>query len=365
MGPLAVFVSPHGFGHAARACAIMGAIRRARPGVGFEIFTLVPRWFFVDSLGDGFRHHPLRTDVGLVQRTTLHEDPEATAQVLARFVPFDAACVATLAELLGRLRCRAVMADVSPLGIEVGRAAGLPVVLVENFVWSWVYRAYLDEVPALGRPVELLEESFARATRRVRCEPVCGHAAADLVVGPVSRRPRSGRAETRRALGVPEKRALVVVTMGGTPWRADDLAPLRRRDDVSFVIPGGAADYRTEENVQLLPHRSRHFHPDLIAAADAVVGKVGYSTVAEAFHAGVPLGFVPRERFPESPWLERFIATRMSGVPISEAEASSSSWASRVDELLALPRCPRESGGADAAGELVLDMMDLEAGVAR
>ena len=61
---LAYFVSPHGFGHAARACAVMQAVRTAWPDVVFEVFTLVPEWFFAESLGSGFRHHLLRTDVG-------------------------------------------------------------------------------------------------------------------------------------------------------------------------------------------------------------------------------------------------------------------------------------------------------------
>ena len=73
------------------------------------------------------------------------------------------------------------------------------------------------------------------------------------------------------------------------------------RRDVTFVIPGGADDYLWQENLVLLPHHSRFYHPDLVAAADAVVGKVGYSTVAETFHAGAPLGYVPRTRFRESP----------------------------------------------------------------
>ncbi len=49
MGSLAYFISPHGFGHAARACAVMSAILERMPGVRFEIFTEVPRWFFVDE----------------------------------------------------------------------------------------------------------------------------------------------------------------------------------------------------------------------------------------------------------------------------------------------------------------------------
>lgn len=51
---IAYFVSPHGFGHAARSCAIMSALQAREPGIGLEIFTTVPRWFFAESLAAAF-----------------------------------------------------------------------------------------------------------------------------------------------------------------------------------------------------------------------------------------------------------------------------------------------------------------------
>lgn len=356
---LAYFVSPHGFGHAARACAVMQAVRTAWPEVVFEVFTLVPEWFFAESLGSGFRHHLLRTDVGLVQRTTLEEDPEATARVLSRFVPFDAAAVCILGDLLRRLGCAAVLADISPLGIAAGDAAGRPTVLVENFTWDWIYEAYFETVPALRLPARLLGQAFGLATVRVRCQPVCGEVAPGQTVQPISRPPRSARGQTRRELGVGDDQPVVLVTMGGTPWRPGVLAPMLARRDVTFVIPGGADEYRWQENLVLLPHHSRFYHPDLVAAADAVVGKVGYSTVAEAFHAGTPLGYVPRRRFRESPDLERFIGERMAGIEIDPLEAESSEWVGRVDDLLGLTRRPELGDGARQVAAIVAQLLDV------
>ena len=64
MSAVAYFVSAHGFGHAARASAVMAALRRRSPDVALHVFTTVPRWFFDDSLRGVFTYHPLRTDVG-------------------------------------------------------------------------------------------------------------------------------------------------------------------------------------------------------------------------------------------------------------------------------------------------------------
>ena len=55
-----------------------------------------------------------------------------------------------------------------------------------------------------------------------------------------------------------------------------------------FVFAGGVSAYRQEGNLHFLPFESDFFHPDLVHAADLVVGKAGYSMIAEVWAAGVP-----------------------------------------------------------------------------
>ena len=85
---LAYFISPHGYGHAARAAAVMEAIHQRRPDTRFEVFTLVPAWFLADSLTAPFSYHPLLTDIGLVQKNSLIEDLPQTLRRLDDFLPF-------------------------------------------------------------------------------------------------------------------------------------------------------------------------------------------------------------------------------------------------------------------------------------
>ena len=84
---IAYFVTPHGFGHAARAAAVMVALQEIDPAIQFDIFTQVPRWFFQDSLVRNVRYYHVCTDVGLVQTTSLHEDLPATVRRLDSFFP--------------------------------------------------------------------------------------------------------------------------------------------------------------------------------------------------------------------------------------------------------------------------------------
>ncbi|NIO06707.1 MAG: hypothetical protein GTO40_01480, partial [Deltaproteobacteria bacterium] len=94
---IAYFITPHGYGHAARASAVMAAIQQRTPKVRFEIFTQVPRWFFQDSLSEPFGYHPLLTDIGLAQKTALSEDIPETLNRLDDLLPFDAPLIQDLA----------------------------------------------------------------------------------------------------------------------------------------------------------------------------------------------------------------------------------------------------------------------------
>jgi len=339
MPTLACFITPHGFGHAARACAVMAAAQRRIPGLRWEIFTRVPEWFFAESLTGPFALHPTDTDVGLVQVDALHADLPATVERLARLLPFGAERVGTLAAQVQALGCQAILCDIAPLGIAVAQAAGLPSVLVENFTWVDIYAEYMDECPALQPFSDEMARWFAAADVHIQAEPVCQPApTASLTVPPVSRRPRAGRSATRDRLAIPEGAQMLLITMGGVDFQHSYLERLARFPDVHFVLPGNHTTRVAPANVHLLSPRSGIFHPDIVAASDGVVGKIGYSTLAEVHAAGAPYGYVSRPHFRESDVLSAFVREKMSGFAIDAGELGDGRWIGRVPELLALPR---------------------------
>ena len=354
---IAYFVTPHGYGHASRAAAVMAALLELDASIRFEIFTQVPAWFFESSLGESFGYHPLLTDIGLAQKTALVEDIPETMRLLDTFLPFDGAKIKPLARWLNRLDCQLVLCDIAPMGIVVAREVGIPSVLIENFTWDWIYEEYVSDDGRMKRHVAYLAEVFNAADYRIQTEPICRQRPADLTTAPVSRRSRTSRRQVRQALGIPQQAKAVLVTMGGTPWRYPFLHTLADRAGVFLIVPGadgkqGLGDGRvsTHDNLVLLPHHSHFFHPDLVNASDAAIGKVGYSTVAEVYWSGVPFGYVARRKFRESAPLVRYIGDVLPGLAITEAQIEDGSWISLLPDLLALPRVSRQ--GANGADEV-------------
>jgi UDP:flavonoid glycosyltransferase YjiC (YdhE family) len=355
---IAWFVTPHGFGHAARACAVIEALGERMP-LALELFTTVPEWFFAASLKAPFGYHAVRCDIGLAQRDAMDEDLDATVRELDAFLPWPAALVDGLAEAVRARDCEAVICDVAPLGIAVARAAGVPAALVENFTWDWIYESYVDRVPALARHAAELARWFAAADLRVQTEPRCRPWPGAVVVPPVARLPRRSRDDIRRELGIEPGQRVVLVTMGGIPW---DYAAMVAGggprlpglpEGVVLVVPAGAAEPRRLPWARLLPFHSELYHPDLVAAADAVIGKLGYSTLAECWCSGVPFGFVPRPSFPESPVLAAAITNEGAGVEVSADALTAASWG-WLEGVLAVPRVDggRRRGNAQAASAI-------------
>ena len=335
----------------------MSAIYEMDPLVYFEIFTTIPSWFF-DPLESPYTYHPLMTDIGLVQETPLSADLAGTVERLNRFIPFDDSEISRLAMKIDGLNCELVICDIAPMGIAVAREAGVPSLLVENFTWDWVYQEYMEHHGRLKHHVDYLGRLFSEADYHVQTQPVCSMKAADLTVLPVSRKARCVGNEVRQRLGIPEGAKMVLITMGGVPENYWSLKGLKLPEDLYLVVPGGSNAFRVYDHLITLPHHSKFFHPDLINAADAVVGKVGYSTLAEVYHGGVPFGYIKRAHFRESEILAVYIERHMSGVAIKEESFRDGDWVSDVSRLLEMPRIRRKGpNGATQVAEFVCGLL--------
>lgn len=356
MTRVAYFVSPHGFGHAARASAVMTEIRRLRPGVRFDVLTEVPEWFFSDSVSGGLAYHPFDCDVGLVQLSPLVEDLEATVERLEAAWS-DPTRIDRLAEVLGSLEAELVIADISPLGLAAAAAASLPAVLVENFTWDWIYRSYPGAPQGMTAHAHRLEQIFSAVDLRIQTEPVCQHVPSALTVPPVSRSPHQDAAAVRQRLRVPEGEPMILISMGGVRWDPSRLRLVECEEGPWIVVPGGSEEgLRRRGRVVLLPFHTEFHHPDLVGAADVVVGKLGYSTVAEVFCAGTAIAFIQRPHFPESPILAAWVEEHMAARCLSEEALLDGSWLSLIAGLVPdrgqIPPTPR---GAETAARLIIE----------
>jgi hypothetical protein len=352
---VAAFVTSHGFGHAGRASALLEALHARRPDLRVELFTDVADSFLRSSLALPYTLVRTGSDHGMVQRGPFHADLDATAEVVEKLVDGLPAAADEIGARLRRSGCTLVLCDIDPLGIVAAERAGVPSVLVENFRWDWIY-AGLPEAPAsLRTSAARLGRLYGRADLHLQVEPLCDPVERGVrIERPIARGARRSRDEVRTTLGLGPSERVVLVTTGGVPAEPGSLERCFSRADVTFLITGAARTER-RRNVVLFAQDEPIYLPDLVRAADGVVAKLGYSTLAETWREGRPLLRVPRSAWPEGPVLSRWADAHMPGFEVPEAAFLQGEWLERIDELLAQPAgAPQPRAGQDDAAEAIL-----------
>lgn len=355
---IAYFITPHGYGHAARASAVMQALQRIIPAVHFELFTEAPEWFFQSSLEVGYTYHNFAGDVGLVQVGPFDEDLTATVQKLKWLGSTEKERLDFAAQILEERKVSLVLCDIAPSGIQAAQKCGIPSVLIENFTWDFIYDGYRDREPELQAIGQQLAEIFRQADYHIQTRPVCRSDEPALTVEPVSRRPKSSRGQTRSRLQLSDTEQVVLITQGGIETRLRGIEALKAFSNLRFILPGASEQATWDENLIRLPHHSDFYTPDLVYASDAVIGKLGYGTVAEVYQAGLPFGYIPRASFPETRPMTDFVRAEMQAIELPYADFRDGNWGEFPYRLLELPRVERSgANGADQIAEFVGELI--------
>jgi hypothetical protein len=363
MKTIAFFITPHGFGHAARSCAIIDEIQRLRNDIRILIFTTVPKEFFADSLGKNFYYYSTVTDIGFIQKSSLDLDIPWTIKSLNEFYPLDTERLSSLFPVLDKWHVKLIVSDISPMGIQIAKMKGIRSVLVQNFTWDWIYGFYATQIPKFQKIATILHDIYKWADHTIKAVPYCTDSPSDITVPPISRRVRKTRDQVRSELGIEEGQRMVLITMGGVPeemgFLTQRLLGELREESIVVVACSNREYLKREENAIYLPRFSQFYHPDLVNAADGVMGKLGYATIAEVVNSGVPFAFVMRDSYPETDRLKEYVNSLGNTLEVSYQEFRQGDLAQKLKALPSLGRRPpRAQNGALQAGQYILHVLE-------
>ncbi|HSM26209.1 MAG TPA: glycosyltransferase family protein [Anaerolineaceae bacterium] len=328
------FISSHGFGHAARACAIIEKLSLINNNKIF-IFTETPKWFFENSLKSDFEYFSIQTDVGLVQENPFVEDLEKTLIELDKFFPFKEEINQKIESILLNNKINLIISDISPLGVFLASRLKIDSILIENFTWDWVYTFYLENYPALKKYIDAFEEIYKMAKFHFTCEPYCNPTARSILTAPIFREPRQPKELILNQLSCSPDDNLILISMGGIPIEKLEYEKYRSKSNYKFIFPvRNVSQIQHIGSIIYLPHNHTFFHPDLVNVSKLVVGKVGYSTITEVSSMKKPFMYVGRKKFPESEILETYIKSHSISDSFEFEELFSETWYLKVTDML-------------------------------
>lgn len=332
----------------------MAALKSRNPNTSISIYTETPVSFFSQSRITEFQYYAVKTDIGLVQNSPFQSDLAATiGQLKSWNESFDVRS-SEMATNLIKSHTDLVISDISPLGIASARKAGIPGILIENFTWDWIYEPFLPDYPEFKPIIEEFRAVYENADIHLQLEPVCRLSEkSSLTIPLVSRMPLKTWDETRHELEISSDHLLGIISMGGIPFTYTKLLDgIRIPDNVRVAVLGNFESVAAVGNVIQIPHESDFYHPDLVSAADFVIGKAGYSLIAEVITQGKPFGYINRSDFRESPCLDQFLRKFPNTVEVKPEFCDLSEV---MDRLCSFPKINYSlQNGAEIAADFIL-----------
>ncbi len=304
-------VTGHGFGHAVRSSLVMRALID-RHRFSITVRTSAPGWLFPADVAV----EPATLDVGVVQKDALTPDLAATAQWWERLLLHDfERRVAEEVAAIERINPDVVVADIAPLGVAAGKAAGRPTVVEANFLWDWIFEGYAASSPILEALAPKVTAIYEQADRIYRTPFSDGMERYQNVtdIPLIARRSTLGKEAARLLLGLPRDEPLALVSMGGAGL---DRFFHRLNRRLTVARPFTFGDEPGERDGMIVLPRS-FAHVDAMAAADLVIGKLGYGLCGELAAIGRGILYTPRTDF-----VEYFTLAREIGklVPTEEVD---------------------------------------------
>lgn len=329
--------------------------------------TEAPHWIFSER-DRGFTCSAAPVDPGVIQTSSLDLDLPASLAAQEAFVAGWDEHVAREAAWLRECGADLVVGDVPPLAFAAAARAGLPSAAVANFSWEWIFGAWAEEEPRWAAIAARYAEAHARAELAFRLP---FHGEGDFAsfrrvddVGLLVNRARRSRVVCRAALGVgaDDPRRLVLVTFGGfgsTPFDGREGDPADALSDYLFVSlePGAPRDFPGEWIV--LGRPSPIAHEELVAACDALIGKAGFGTVAEALAHDTRFLYLPRASFPEVPVLQHGLLRHGCARPMPRHDFEAGRWCAHLAALFArpAPHCQLPCNADGVIADALLDLL--------
>jgi len=292
---IAMYVSNHGFGHAARMSAL--AEELCAWGIYCHVICAKPGHLFSNLDPGYFTQYNREVDLGVVHGPNLCTDLGKTRSAIINLMNSRPELVSREVDFLRKHHIDLVISDAPFIVGEAAQYCNLPWFVVSNFDWYFIYsRIFADDQNML--PVLNCIRGLYRLSQLAFRLPFSSSASmgtfTKLIKTGLLARKSHNQTDIRAMYQIPEKTPLLLVMFGGEGDMEVDYPSL------CAGFPGFVLS--TRNDVQAPNHitvKPEDDFPALLEQCQVVLCKPGYSTFAEAAQFGKFILYIRRMNYPE------------------------------------------------------------------
>ncbi len=348
-------VSHHGLGHLAQAAPVLNRLKSIQPDLDLTVWSGLSHAALAARIPFLFRHRAEAADVGLAMIDALSVDLAASHAAYLDFHRDWDQRVEREARWLQDQGFHGVFADVAYLPLAAAEQAGIPGVALCSLNWRDIAGAYLAKLTGMDQVLEQIARAYRQSRAFLRPIPAMPMPWLEnrVEIAPVSARGTERREEMAQALNLGKDIRLVLVGFGGIGYRG----ALPVISGVTWLVPDNWESGARSDIASFKTLGGRPFL-DMLASCDALLTKVGYGSFVEAVVHGIPLLYIDRPDWPETPFLADWLKRNGNALAMTEAEFAAGHVKDRLDRLWAMPARPKPiADGADVAARQILERM--------
>ena len=359
MKKIAYYITAHGYGHGARSCDIINALRTAEPARPIIVKTDLPETFMQSRLLNDIELRRGAFDVGLIQKDSIQVDLDASLKALETLYAREPELIRQEFNFMRSENIGVVVADIPAIPLAAAQQCGLPNIATGNFGWDWIYEEFAKHNPGWRPYVEKFRTIYAQTDLLLRqpfaepMEPFSKRMDLPLLAKPGQNR-KEKIADITNA--DPDK-CWVLLSFTSLDLGPPALDQLSQLTDYEWF---SVEPLEWKDSPVHCITRADVCFADILASVDIVVTKPGFGILSECIANNKPIIYSDRIHFREYGVLVQAIEKYCRHVFIPSSELYAGQLERALSQIETAPE-PREriaGGGAELAAREILNRLN-------
>ena len=349
-------ITAHGFGHGAISCSVINRVMEYYPKIKISVMTLLPKSYLDSRLKKSFNYYEVGSDFGMLMSSPIGIDIKSSQAKYQHLFENWQQSVDLEKQLLQEIKVDILISNISPISLDAAHQLGIKTASVAPFNWAQIYQAYcLDgtvATQAVYQKMQAVYQAVGQVFKPLPYVPL--NDKSEIAIASINDHPSCDLSALLKKLPKGTKK-IGLIALGGLPFPLD-LQNWPNQPGIHWLvdqtIPNLRGDMSQIGELQV-PFLQ------LVAASDFIITKPGYGTYCEiaslAKHKKIRVISLARPDWPETPFLNQFLSSR---VPFVEVEEWQVTGAPLLEVILKLSRYkypaerPCEDGAMQMAKKL-------------